>query len=115
VTMALRKVLPGKPDLILSGVNRGANQGDDITYSGTVSAAMEGALAGIRAIALSQIYSKEGAGDAVPFDAAEHWGAKVLKPLLDMPFAARTLLNINFPPLPASAVKGIRVVRQGFH
>ena len=49
-----------KPDLILSGVNRGANLGDDITYSGTVSAAMEGALAGIRSIALSQVYSKEG-------------------------------------------------------
>lgn len=115
VTMALRKVLPGKPDLILSGVNRGANQGDDVTYSGTVSAAMEGALAGVRAIALSQIYSKEDAGDSVSFAAAEAWGAKVLKPLLDMPFAARTLINVNFPPLRAEDVKGIRVVRQGFH
>ncbi len=115
VTMALRKVLPDAPDLILSGVNRGANQGDDVTYSGTVSAAMEGALAGIRSIALSQIYSREGAGDNVSFAAAEAWGAKVLRPLLDMPFAPRTLLNINFPALAASEVKGIRVVRQGFH
>jgi 5'-nucleotidase len=54
-----------KPDLILSGVNRGANLGDDVTYSGTVSAAMEGVLAGVRSIAMSQVYSKEGMGDAV--------------------------------------------------
>jgi 5'-nucleotidase len=73
-----------KPDVILSGVNRGANLGDDITYSGTVSAAMEGALAGIRSIAMSQVYGKEGMGDAVPFSAAEVWGPKVLAPLLEM-------------------------------
>lgn len=115
VTMGLRKVLPAPPDLILSGVNRGANMGDDVTYSGTVSAAFEGALAGIRSIALSQVYSKEGLGDAVNFSAAEEWGAKVLRPLLDQPFAPRTLVNVNFPPVAADAVKGIRVVRQGFH
>ena len=80
VTMALKRVMPEKPDLILSGVNRGANLGDDITYSGTVSAAIEGALAGIPAIALSQVYAKEGMGDSVPFEAAEQWGAKVLRP-----------------------------------
>ena len=115
VTMALRKVLPGPPDLILSGVNRGANLGDDVTYSGTVSAAIEGALAGIRSIALSQVYPKEGMADSVPFDAAEEWGEKVLRSLIDAPFAPRTLINVNFPPLPAEEVKGIRVVRQGFH
>ena len=115
VTMALRKALPGPPDLILSGVNRGANLGDDVTYSGTVSAAIEGALAGIRSIALSQVYSKEGMADSVPFDAAEAWGEKVLRPLIDAPFAERTMINVNFPPIAASEVKGIRVVRQGFH
>ena len=115
VTMALRKVMPAPPDLILSGVNRGANMGDDVTYSGTVSAALEGALAGIRSIALSQVYTREGLGEAVPFEAAEAWGARVLRPLLDAPFAERTLVNVNFPPLGADAVKGIRVVRQGFH
>jgi 5'-nucleotidase len=115
VTMALRKVLPGPPDLILSGVNRGANLGDDVTYSGTVSAALEGALAGIRSIALSQVYSKEGMADTVPFDAAEEWGERALRPLIDAPFAPRTLINVNFPPVSADAVKGIRVVRQGFH
>ena len=115
VTMALKKVMPDKPDLILSGVNRGANLGDDVTYSGTVSAAFEGALAGVRAIALSQVYTKEGLGANVPFDAAEHWGEQVLRPLLDTPFADRTLVNVNFPPVGTEGVKGIRVVRQGFH
>ena len=115
VMMALREVMPGAPDLILSGVNRGANLGDDVTYSGTVSAAIEGALAGIRSIALSQVYEKEGMGDTVPFAAADAWGAKVIEPLLGVPCAPRTLVNVNFPPLAADEVKGIRVVRQGFH
>lgn len=115
VTMALKKVMPEKPDLILSGVNRGANLGDDVTYSGTVSAAMEGALAGIRSIALSQVYAKEGVGDAVSFAAAQAWGGKVLRPLVEAPFAPRSLVNINFPPVAAGDVRGIRVVRQGFH
>ena len=115
VTMALRKVMPAPPDLILSGVNRGANLGDDITYSGTVAAAIEGALAGIPSIALSQVYAREGQGDAVPFDAAAHWGEKVLRPLIDAPFAPRTLVNINFPAMNADDIRGIRVVRQGFH
>jgi 5'-nucleotidase len=104
-----------KPDLVLSGVNRGANLADDITYSGTVSAAMEGALAGFKAIALSQVYAREGMGDTVPFDAASAWGERVLAPLLELDFAPRTLVNINFPALPADQVKGIRAVRQGFH
>ncbi len=115
VMMALREVMDGPPDVILSGVNRGANLGDDITYSGTVSAAIEGALAGIRAIALSQVYAREGMADDVPFAAAREWGPKVVEPLLGAPFAERTLINVNFPPLPAADVKGIRVTRQGFH
>jgi 5'-nucleotidase len=115
VTMALKRLMPEPPDLILSGVNRGANLGDDVTYSGTVSAAFEGALAGIRSIALSQVYISEGLGDAVSFEAAESWGERTIRPLLDTPFAARSLVNINFPPLAADKVRGIRVVRQGFH
>lgn len=115
VTMGLKKVLPSPPDVVLSGVNRGANLGDDITYSGTVSAAMEGALAGIRSIALSQVYSKEGMGDDVPFGAAREWGPKVLEPLFALPRRERGLININFPAIPAGEVKGIRAVRQGFH
>lgn len=115
VMLGMGKVMDGKPDLILSGVNRGANLGDDVTYSGTVSAALEGSLAGIRSIALSQVYAREGQGDNVPFGAALAWGEKVLRPLIDMPFAQRTLINVNFPALAPEAVKGIKVCRQGFH
>jgi len=114
VMMGLAHILKDmKPDLILSGVNRGANLGEDVTYSGTVSAAMEGALAGIPSIALSQSYAREGMGDTVPFAAAEAWADRVLRPLLAAPFAPRTLVNVNFPALPPAEVKGIRVVRQG--
>jgi 5'-nucleotidase len=115
VTMGLRKVIEAEPDVILSGVNRGANLGDDITYSGTVSAAIEGALAGIRSIALSQVYARAGAADEETFRAARAWGKRVIEPLLDTPLPDRTLVNVNFPPLAAEEVKGIRVVRQGFH
>jgi 5'-nucleotidase len=115
VMMALRKVLPSPPDLILSGVNRGANLGDDVTYSGTVSAALEGALAGVRSIAMSQVYAREGMADSVPFGAAEAWGARALEPLLGLPLPPRTLVNVNFPALPPEEIKGIRAVRQGFH
>jgi len=115
VMLGLREVMDAPPDLILSGVNRGANLGDDITYSGTVSAAIEGALAGIRSIALSQVYSRESRQSEDMFAAAREWGAKAVAPLLDAPFAERSLVNINFPPLRGDAVKGIRVVRQGFH
>ena len=115
VTMGLRQVMDGEPDVILSGVNRGANLGDDITYSGTVSAAIEGALAGIRSIALSQVIGRDDAGHDMSFAAAQEWGAKVLGPLLDTPLPERTLVNVNFPPCDPGAVKGIRAVRQGFH
>ena len=116
VMLALAHVMKDAlPDLILSGVNRGANLAEDVTYSGTVSAAMEGALSGVRSIALSQAYSREGMGDAVPFAAAEAWAAKVIASLLEEPFAPRTLINVNFPALAPDGVKGVRVCRQGFH
>ena len=80
VMLALAHVMKDSPpDLILSGINRGANLAEDVTYSGTVSAAMEGALAGVRSIALSQAYSREGMGDTVPFAAAEAWAERVLR------------------------------------
>jgi 5'-nucleotidase len=114
VMMALAKIMKDSPpDLILSGVNRGANLAEDVTYSGTVSAAMEGALAGVRSIALSQVYARRGMGDSVPFDAARHWGPRVLAPLIALEWAPRTLVNVNFPALPAEQVKGVRVVTQG--
>lgn len=114
VMMAIAHLMKdARPDLVLSGVNRGANLGEDVTYSGTVSAAMEAALAGIPAIALSQNYAREGMGDSVPFAAAEAWAPRVLAPLVGAPMAPRTLVNVNFPALAPDDVKGIRVVRQG--
>lgn len=114
VMMAVAHLMKDSPpDLVLSGVNRGANLAEDVTYSGTVSAAMEGALAGVPAIALSQVYAREGMGDTVPFAAAEAWAERVLRPLLEQPLAPRTLVNINFPALSPDEVRGVRVVRQG--
>jgi len=102
-----------RPDLILSGVNRGGNLGEDVHYSGTVSAAMEGALAGIRSIALSQRYAARAPGADVSFATAEAWGPRVLAPLLAEPFAPGTLVNVNFPSATPDEVAGIRVVPQG--
>ncbi|MEO6042161.1 MAG: 5'/3'-nucleotidase SurE [Croceibacterium sp.] len=112
VNLALRKLFAGgPPDLVISGINNGENLADDVTYSGTISAAMEAALAGIPAVALSQALRDGGHG----FAAAEAWAAEVLAPLLATPMALRTVINVNFPALPAGSVKGVRVVRQGFH
>ncbi|HEY0624771.1 5'/3'-nucleotidase SurE [Sphingomonas sp.] len=114
VMMALAELMKDSPpDLILSGVNRGANLGEDVSYSGTVSAAMEGALAGIRSIALSQRYAAPAPGERVSFEAAEQWGERVLRPLIGAQWAPRTLMNVNFPPLPAAEVRGIKAVSQG--
>ncbi|MDB5711402.1 MAG: 5(3)-nucleotidase/polyphosphatase [Sphingomonas bacterium] len=114
VMMALARLMKDSPpDLILSGVNRGANLAEDVTYSGTVSAAMEGALAGVRSIALSQVYAREGMGDSVPFAAASAWGERVLRPILATPYERGTLVNINFPARAPEDVQGIRVVGQG--
>lgn len=112
VNLALKKLFEDRPpDLVISGVNAGENLADDVTYSGTISAAMEAALAGIPAVAMSQAFRDAGHG----FSAAEGWAAKVLAPLLDLQMAKRTVVNVNFPPLTAGDVKGIRVARQGFH
>ncbi|RZM09756.1 MAG: 5'/3'-nucleotidase SurE, partial [Sphingomonas sp.] len=114
VMMGLARIMQDhKPDLILSGVNRGANLAEDVTYSGTVSAAMEGALAGIRSIALSQRYADLAPGERVSFATAEAWGTRVLQPLLDAAWSPNTVVNVNFPPCAPDAVQGVRVVPQG--
>ena len=101
VMIALAHIMKDDPpDVVLSGINRGANLAEDVTYSGTVSAAMEGALAGVPSIALSQAYSREGMGDTVPFAAAEAWAEKALAPLMDLEMAPGSLINVNFPALP---------------
>ena len=114
VMIALAHVMKDSPpDLILSGINRGANLAEDVTYSGTVSAAMEGALAGVPSIALSQAYARQGMGETVPFAAAEAWASKVLAELVATRLDPGVLVNVNFPAVPADAVRGVRVCRQG--
>ena len=107
-----------RPDLILSGVNRGNNAAENVLYSGTIGAAMEAALQGLPAIALSQFFGPSNAGLADPFEAAAVHGAATIARLLargiwdDADY--RLFYNINFPPVAAADVKGIAVTRQGF-
>ena len=106
------------PDLVLSGVNRGNNAGENAMYSGTIGGAMEAALQGLPAIALSQYLGPETAKLDDPFEAARLHGATVIRRLLDhgdwtSDADFRLFYNINFPPVAAAAVQGIRVARQG--
>lgn len=105
------------PDLVLSGINRGNNSAENTLYSGTIGAAMEAALQGIPAVALSQYYGPDNANLDDPFEAAAQHGVSVLKKLLAQPIDAdapySVFYNVNFPPVSADAVKGIRAVAQG--
>ncbi|MER2604320.1 MAG: 5'/3'-nucleotidase SurE [Siculibacillus sp.] len=112
VIMGVRHVLPAKPDLVLSGVNRGANVADDVTYSGTIAAAMEGTLLGIPSVALSQAYAW--VDDAKPeWSTAETHAPTVLTRLIEAGFAPGTLVNVNFPARAPDAVTGFEVTTQG--
>ena len=106
------------PDLVLSGVNRGNNAGENVMYSGTVGGAMEAALQGLPAIALSQFYGPGNATAADPFEAAARHGADLVRRLLERADWAqgdyRLFYNVNFPPVPAAEVRGTRVAAQGF-
>lgn len=112
VIMAIRKVLDVKPDLVLSGVNIGANMADDVTYSGTVAGAIEGTLQGVRSFALSQAYKHAGGG-GVPWDVVEAHAAGVLKKLMTLDLPDGTFLNLNFPDCAVDAVDGVEVTSQG--
>jgi len=112
VVMAVRKIMPAEPDLVLSGVNRGQNIADDVTYSGTVAAAMEGTALGFKSIALSQvsgIFNKRG----LTFDVAEAHGATVIRMLCDLEFGPGMLINVNFPDCRPEDVQGVEATRQG--
>jgi 5'-nucleotidase len=114
VMLALGHVMKDhRPDLVLSGVNRGGNLAEDVTYSGTVSAAMEGCLAGIRSIALSQVMRDYTEGQE-RFEAATVHGPGIVRRLLAAEWAPGMLVNINFPGLAAADVRGVEVTEQGF-
>jgi 5'-nucleotidase len=112
VIMGVRRLLvDAPPDLILSGVNRGQNIAEDVTYSGTIAAAMEGALLGVPSIALSQCYG--GARDKVEWDCAETLAPQIVERILAAGVPEGMLVNVNFPACPAAKATGVAVTRQG--
>ncbi|GAA0542641.1 5'-nucleotidase [Rhizomicrobium palustre] len=113
VMMAAAHLLKDNPPtLVLSGVNRGINAADDVTYSGTIAGAMEGCALGIPSIALSQTYNHQDRRDIHWETAAAH-GATVVKKLLENGWPKDVLMNVNFPDCPPEEVSGIEVVAQG--
>jgi 5'-nucleotidase len=107
-----------KPDLILSGINRGNNAADNTLYSGTIGAIIEAALQGVRGIALSQFFGPENRDLDDPFEAAAVHGAATVRALLEKGVWTGDnygiFYNVNFPPVPADRVKGHRVAAQGY-
>ncbi|WP_417523857.1 5'/3'-nucleotidase SurE [Marinovum sp.] len=105
------------PDLVLSGVNRGNNSAENALYSGTLGGALEAALQGLPAMALSQYYGPDNRDLDDPFEAARVHGADVIRKVLSArlanPSAYQLFYNINFPPVAAAEVKGTRAAPQG--
>ncbi len=113
VAMAIHHLMPEPPDILVSGINRGANLGDDVTYSGTVSAAMEGTLLGIPSIAVSQLFWED-----ADFSAAAAFAVELTRTVLGQidrgaGLPSDTLLNVNVPDLPRDEIKGVRWTVQG--
>jgi 5'-nucleotidase len=113
VMLALEALMPEKPDWVLSGINHGQNMGEDVLYSGTVAAAMEGLSLGVPAIAVS-FAGGDLRADITRLREQVATLTKVLAHIVALPaFPPSTLLNINLPPVPGEAVKGIRLTRLG--
>ncbi len=111
VLIAAHKILAERPpDLVLSGVNDGGNLAEDVTYSGTVAAAMEAALLGMRAVALSQVRPPSG---LARFTVAERFASEVLQNLAGLSWSKDLLVNVNFPACPPDRLSGTVVCRQG--
>jgi 5'-nucleotidase len=109
VILGVHELLDERPDVVVSGINHGANMGEDVLYSGTVAAAMEATVLGIPAVALSYT-----GFDMESLDAWEEVTFRVLKSLIGRDsFPAHTLFSVNFPPIPPDEVKGIRVTSLG--
>lgn len=108
VNLAVSGILPARPGLLLSGINKGANMGDDITYSGTVSAAMEGTLLGVPSLAISLVTR-----DHFDFRAAASFAARLAVQVIECPLEANTLLNVNVPAIAQEQMTGYCITRQG--
>lgn len=119
VLAGMHDILPAPPDLVLSGVNRGNNAGENVLYSGTIGAALEAALQGLPAIALSQYLGPENRALDDPFEASRAHGLALVRSLIEhAPWDGgadyRLFYNVNFPPVAAANVRGHRATRQGF-
>lgn len=111
VHLALTGLLSGDPDIVVSGINAGANLGDDVIYSGTVAAAMEGRFLGYPAIALSLVFGEDSGQHH--FDTAGEAAIRLVRQLQRDPLPADTILNVNVPDCPWSEIRGIEVTRLG--
>lgn len=109
VNLGVNGILKGrKIDLLVSGINKGANLGDDITYSGTVSAAMEGTILGIPSIAVSVVTRSR-----FRFDVASEFTVNVARKVMQQGLPDDTLLNVNVPNVPKDKIPGVRMTRMG--
>lgn len=113
VLTAVRAIVPGKIDLVLSGINRGGNVAEDITHSGTVAAAMEGTLCDIPSIAFSQDFDFDGENPTVHWQTAETYAPQIIDKLLTGKWPGDTMFNVNFPDCVHAQVKGIKMVAHG--
>lgn len=114
VMMAIHELMEGaRPDLVLSGVNHGANIAEDVTMSGTVAGAIEGMALGVPSIALSQGYGNP-ALDNDPFAPARVFGAGIVKRLIELGWPPSVVMNVNFPSLEPQQITEVEVTRQGF-
>jgi 5'-nucleotidase len=104
VNLALAKILPGPPTVVVSGINKGVNLGDDVMYSGTVSAALEGAVLGLPSIAFSQ----EG-NERFRFEAGARYAKRVTALVVSRGLPPETILNVNIPDCPLAAIKGVKI------
>ena len=107
---ALRHILTARPDLVISGINHGANLGDDIMYSGTVAAAREASKRGIASLAVSQAYDD----NPIRFDRGKKFIRDLVKRMLKQQFDGGLCLNVN---IPVKRIRGVKITRQGctFH
>ena len=114
VILAVNDLMPERPDLLLSGVNRGHNIGEDVSYSGTVAGALQGMAFGIRSIALSQ--SLERFHDAViaHWETAEAYAPAIISRLLEQTWQPGVVMNLNFPNRRPEQVEAVEVTTQGF-
>jgi 5'-nucleotidase len=115
VMLGVEHLIAGaRPDLVLSGVNRGLNAAEDVTLSGTVAGAIEGMALGIPSIALSQMMEAYSADHRADFAVAEAFGARLISRLVEAGWPQDVVLNVNFPLGPVSRVESVEVTRQGF-